>query len=154
MPASDCLLCRPGNPLKTLWSNRKLRVVDAAEAGFPGFTRVIWNEHIAEMSDLDGADRDYLMNAVWLVEAALRNELMPQKVNLAQFGNQVPHLHWHVIPRWPLDSRFPQAFWAPPVERSPEQVLAWDVFQEQLENRLPDYWHTLRHALDTLPPSV
>jgi diadenosine tetraphosphate (Ap4A) HIT family hydrolase len=29
-------------------------------------------------------------------------------------GNQVPHLHWHVIPRFADDAHFPDAIWAAP----------------------------------------
>jgi diadenosine tetraphosphate (Ap4A) HIT family hydrolase len=52
------------------------------------------------------------MNVVYAVEAALRALLSPDKVNLAALGNMVPHLHWHVIPRWRDDSHFPAAIWA------------------------------------------
>jgi hypothetical protein len=34
-----------------------------------------------------------------------------EKVNLASLGNQVPHLHWHVIPRFKDDPHFPFAIW-------------------------------------------
>ena len=37
--------------------------------------------------------------------------LQPAKVNLAALGNMVPHLHWHVIPRFADDSHFPQPVW-------------------------------------------
>jgi diadenosine tetraphosphate (Ap4A) HIT family hydrolase len=46
------------------------------------------------------------------VEAALRSLVAPDKINLAALGNMVPHLHWHVIPRWRDDSHFPAAIWA------------------------------------------
>jgi diadenosine tetraphosphate (Ap4A) HIT family hydrolase len=36
----------------------------------------------------------------------------PDKINLACLGNVVPHLHWHVIPRWRDDSHFPAPIWA------------------------------------------
>lgn len=52
------------------------------------------------------------MNVVYAVEAALRALLAPDKINLAALGNMVPHLHWHVIPRWRDDSHFPAAIWA------------------------------------------
>ncbi|HWK61045.1 MAG TPA: HIT family protein [Eoetvoesiella sp.] len=150
MHSGNCPLCNPENDHDVLWRNDKLRVIDAGEPDFPGFTRVIWNDHIAEMTDLDQQDRQSIMDAVWMVESVMRHELMPVKVNLAQFGNYVPHVHWHVIPRWPLDSRYPDAVWAPARERSFEQQLAWDVFREQQDNLLTSYHATLRDVLDTL----
>ena len=47
------------------------------------------------------------------VERAIRRILQPVKVNLASLGNQVPHVHWHVIPRYSNDAHFPLPIWAP-----------------------------------------
>ncbi len=39
----------------------------------------------------------------------MRELLEPEKINLASFGNMVPHLHWHVIPRFADDPHFPNS---------------------------------------------
>ena len=54
------------------------------------------------------------MDAVYATESALRELLSPDKINLASLGNAVPHLHWHVIPRWRDDRHFPKSIWAAP----------------------------------------
>ncbi len=77
----------------------------------PGYCRVIWNAHVAEMTDLSPEQAARLMRAVLAVEDALRAVLGPAKINLASFGNMVPHLHWHVIPRFADDAHFPEAIW-------------------------------------------
>jgi diadenosine tetraphosphate (Ap4A) HIT family hydrolase len=64
------------------------------------------------MTDLPETDRQRLMNVVFATEAAVREVLNPDKVNLASLGNMVPHLHWHVIPRFADDRHFPDAIWA------------------------------------------
>lgn len=109
-PSSSCPLCADDGA--SLWHNEELRVIDAGAAGHPGYTRVIWRAHVAEMTQLTPPERDRLMRVVWGVEQALRNTLAPDKINLAEFGNQVPHLHWHIIPRWRGDTHFPEAIWA------------------------------------------
>jgi len=76
---------------------------------------VILARHVAEMTDLDLAERARLMNAVFAAETALRELLHPDKINLASLGNLAPHLHWHVIPRYRADRHFPLAIWAEPV---------------------------------------
>src|SRR5690606_30695236 len=87
------------------------RIVLADDADHPAFTRVVWNAHAGEMSDLDEAGRRELFDAVLRVEAVQRATLRPDKINLASLGNVVPHLHWHVIPRWRDDRHFPNAVW-------------------------------------------
>lgn len=95
-----------------LWRDASLRVVLADEPGYPGFCRVIWNDHVAEFSELDAPSRAHLMETVAAVERAVRRVMKPGKINLASLGNQVPHLHWHVIPRYADDAHFPKPVWA------------------------------------------
>jgi len=121
----SCPLCTDdGGAL--VWRGERLRVIRAQEAGFPAFYRVVWNAHVAEFSDLAAADRVHCMDAVVLVEQALRQHLSPTKVNIAALGNMVPHLHWHVIPRYKRDGRWGQPIWAPDVKTQPERKLADD----------------------------
>jgi diadenosine tetraphosphate (Ap4A) HIT family hydrolase len=89
---------------------RVLRVLDTPD--FPAFYRVVWLEHVAEFSDLGADDRAHCLEAVVAVERALREALVPTKINLASLGNMVPHLHWHVIARFDWDSHFPGPIWA------------------------------------------
>lgn len=113
MSAADaCQLCREDGGT-ILWQDGDCRLVLAADAEHPGFCRVIWKRHVAEMTDLDLAERRHLMSVVFAAEKALRDIARPDKVNLASLGNVVPHLHWHVIPRWRDDSHFPNAIWGP-----------------------------------------
>ena len=114
----SCPLCAEdgGAPV---WRGERLRVIRAQEAGFPAFYRVVWNAHVAEFSNLAGADRVHCMEAVTLVEQALRQHLAPTKVNIAALGNMVPHLHWHVIARFDWDSHFPAPVWATAQRPSP-----------------------------------
>lgn len=113
-----CPLCaEDGGAL--IWRGEHLRVIRAREAGFPAFYRVVWNAHVAEFSDLSAAERAHCMEAVALVEQALREHLAPTKVNLAALGNMVPHLHWHVIARFGWDSHFPSPVWAVAQRPSP-----------------------------------
>jgi len=106
----SCPLCdTPGGTL--LWQDDFCRVVRADEPDYPGFLRVILNAHIREMSDLSPVDQQALMRVVFAAEAALREVMAPDKVNLASLGNVVPHLHWHVIPRFADDPHFPNPVW-------------------------------------------
>ena len=107
---SACPLCdTPGGTI--LWQDDFCRVVLADEPDYPGFLRVILNAHVKEMSDLAPAAQRRLLGVVLAAEAGLREVMAPDKVNLAALGNLVPHLHWHVIPRFADDPHFPDAVW-------------------------------------------
>lgn len=114
----SCELCeKPGGEL--LWQDERCRVVLPLEPDHPGLCRIIWRQHVAEMTDLAPDDRAHCMRVVWAVEKVLRTELRPDKINLASLGNFVPHVHWHVIPRFRDDPHFPQPIWATRQRDSP-----------------------------------
>jgi diadenosine tetraphosphate (Ap4A) HIT family hydrolase len=117
-----CELCNSagGEPL---WKDAFCRIVLVADRDYPGFCRVVLGRHVREMTDLAPSDRDRLMSAVFAAETALRELATPDKINLASFGNVVPHLHWHVIPRWRDDRHFPAPVWAPPARESGSRAL-------------------------------
>ena len=105
-----CELCSlSGEDL--IWSDDFCRVIRVDEKNHPVFLRVITQTHVAEFSDLSSDDRNRLMHVVYVVEQGLRQLLNPTKINLASFGNVVPHLHWHVIPRFDHDPHYPNPIW-------------------------------------------
>lgn len=111
--AAGCEFCSsPGGAV--LWQNDSCRVVRVDEPDYPGFVRVILNRHAREMCDLQEAERAALMSVVFAVEAAVRETMQPDKVNLASLGNMTPHVHWHVVPRFRDDRHFPNPIWSAP----------------------------------------
>ncbi len=117
----QCELCR-GSGEDVVIQCQWWRVILVNDPLYPGFCRVIWNAHEQEMSDLHEAEREELMRVVWLVEAAQREVFQPRKINLASLGNMVPHLHWHVIPRFEDDAHFPQPVWGQQ-QREPDSAV-------------------------------
>ena len=102
---SACELCQsPGGEL--IHQGELFRVVFIDDVNYPGFCRVIWRDHVKEITDLNELDRMLMMDVMWQVEQVVRDVMQPEKINLASLGNMVPHLHWHVIPRYTDDAHF------------------------------------------------
>jgi diadenosine tetraphosphate (Ap4A) HIT family hydrolase len=53
-----------------------------------------------------------------LAQAAVERVTQPDHINVAALGNQVPHLHWHIIPRYKTDDR-----WGGPVWTTTEEEM-------------------------------
>jgi diadenosine tetraphosphate (Ap4A) HIT family hydrolase len=123
----NCELCNPSEET-ILWKNEQCRVILVDDKDYPGFCRVILNQHVREMTDLPESARFNLMQIVFAVESAVRNVLNPDKINLASLGNVVPHLHWHVIPRFHHDRHFPNPIWGSP-QRETEVPQMTDLQQ-------------------------
>ena len=129
-PQPGCPLC-DGLGGQLVWQGPQARVIRAQEEGFPAFYRVVWAAHVPEFSDLGVAERAECMELVAVVERVLRDQLSPDKINLAALGNMVAHLHWHVIARWRWDSHFPASVWA--AAQRPRDLAREAAVKAQLE---------------------
>ena len=112
---TNCVLCKDELKPKEgqlIWRGDDCRVILVNDSDLPGFCRVIWNRHVAEMTDLGYGEREHIMTLVFAVEEAIRHVMHPDKVNIATLGNMVPHIHWHVIPRFKDDTYFPGSAWS------------------------------------------
>ena len=155
MKLADCPLCQ-ATAEEVLWQDAFVRVVRVDDADHPGFLRVILQDHQREMSALTPAARERLMRAVWAVEAVQLEVLQPDKINLASLGNVVPHLHWHVIPRWRGDRRFPDPIWAPPRRAGGPAVIdaAGQSLDAELQRRGAALASRVAAALDAGPADL
>lgn len=141
---TPCPLCTP-KLAGLLVALPDCQIIDAQDADYPGFTRIVWHQHVREMSDLSADEQARLMARVLMVEQVMRNTLSPDKINLACLGNQVPHIHWHVIPRWRDDRAFPGSVWTP----QPDSRAA--IARRQIvRSRLADYHQALVQRLSSL----
>ena len=122
----NCVLCADLNPDEgqLIWRGDDCRIILLNDVDLPGFCRVIWNHHAAEMTDLSYGEREHLMSLVFVVEEAIRQVMKPNKVNLAALGNMVPHIHWHVIPRFVDDAFFPGSVWSARTRETSTSILA------------------------------
>ena len=119
---SECRLCNNDGGL-LIWSGEDCRIVQIDDPDLPGFYRVIWHQHVTEMSSLTEEQRQLFMRVVFGLEGIVTRVLEPAKINLASLGNQVPHLHWHVIPRFRDDAFFPDSIWSERRRDTYEDVL-------------------------------
>jgi diadenosine tetraphosphate (Ap4A) HIT family hydrolase len=135
----NCELCEHAGG-EIIWQDAECRVVLIDDLEYPGFCRVIWLQHVREMTDLSEQQRGALMEVVFAVEETLRTTLQPDKINLASLGNMTPHLHWHVIPRFVDDKHFPGAIWGSASRASSASATAasarLDDFRVALKKRL------------------
>ena len=76
---SRCALCDADGGV-VVWRDALCRVVRAEVDGYPGFLRVVFARHVAEMTDLKRAERDRMMHVVFGVERVLREMYRPDKV--------------------------------------------------------------------------
>jgi diadenosine tetraphosphate (Ap4A) HIT family hydrolase len=84
---------------------------------FPGWTVLVLKHHATELYELERDERIALMDAVTGVAEALAAVFDARKMNYELLGNQVAHIHWHLIPRRADD----------PIPRQPAWLLEHDT---------------------------
>ncbi|MCX8515166.1 MAG: HIT family protein [Burkholderiales bacterium] len=104
----NCLLCdQVGGQLIT--TTKLFRLVLVNDENYPGYIRLILNQHHKELTDIAYNDALLLFTALYRIETAMRKVMQPDKVNIVSLGNVVMHAHWHIIPRFINDLHFPNS---------------------------------------------
>ena len=59
-------------------------------------------------------------------ESAIYKALRPDHINVGSYGNMVPHLHWHIVPRYKDDGRWGAPIWTTIPAEMPSKMLSLD----------------------------
>jgi diadenosine tetraphosphate (Ap4A) HIT family hydrolase len=81
---------------------------------FPGYTLLFSKTHVTELFHLDRRVRGELMEEVSRTAKALFDVFRPDKINYELLGNMVPHMHWHLVPRFASEKVWPRPIWSEP----------------------------------------
>lgn len=86
-------------------------VVLGENQGCRGWCVLLLKEHRDHLADLPAPRQARLFEEVARVAAAVRAVVGPVRINYECLGNQVSHVHWHVIPRHADDPTPRQPVW-------------------------------------------
>ncbi len=67
---------------------------------FKGYCVLVLRDHVVEPTDLDPKDQVQFFQELSTASSLLQKTFSPYKMNYACYGNVVPHMHWHLIPRY------------------------------------------------------
>ena len=68
-----------------------------------GYCILVARRHASELNQLSESERIAYLNEMCLLAKAIEAAFHPRKLNYELLGNQVPHLHWHLFPRYEHD---------------------------------------------------
>lgn len=111
-----CKACDGRWPLHHHWiADLGLTVASLFEDQFfPGWTVLVLKRHATELYELTREERSQVIEEVTVVAQLLAKEFCPVKINYGLLGNQLPHIHWHVVPRLADDPAPLDAVWGHP----------------------------------------
>lgn len=105
------------------------------QEAYRGRCLVILKNHYEDMLDLPPEKRRAFDDEVYQVAAAVKKTFGAARINFANLGNVVPHIHTHIFPRYPGDPNDG----GPPVFGEPRQRLTDDEYRsiaESIKNAL------------------
>ncbi|MDP2871083.1 MAG: HIT family protein [Bacillota bacterium] len=103
---------------------------------FRGYCVLVLNRHATELTELGDDEGAAFYADLRRVARAIQSALHPDKMNYCLLGNTVPHLHWHITPRYVDDPRWNEPHWAD-----------WDR-RGEVAVRLPDrQYHQIAAAI-------
>lgn len=83
---------------------------------YPGWCSLFTKQHHEHLDRMTPAAQRELWDDVMQVAAAIRTAFSLRRLNYENLGNVVPHVHWHVIPRYefPRDPDPGSVIWVRP----------------------------------------
>ncbi len=147
--STDCLVCRkhrgePALPGGPIYEDSLIYVSHAGLLGdenehILGHVFVEPRRHVAELADLTDHEAQAIGLFTSKVARALMQVLEMEHVYSFVFGDGVPHVHVHVIGRYPGT---PRDYWGVRVDKWPGAPRGGEAEIEQVASRLRD---ALRH---------
>jgi len=89
-----------------------------------------------EMSHVPRELRYHIYDLLQMIEEEMIAYYHPDKINIASFGNYLPHVHWHIMARFESDSYFPEPMWGEKQRKSTIDLPPFDTFADRLLSRL------------------
>jgi diadenosine tetraphosphate (Ap4A) HIT family hydrolase len=78
---------------------------------YHGYCIVVARTHARELYELENDERRAYVDEMCLLARAIAGCFRPVKMNYELLGNQVPHLHWHLFPRYRDDPQALHPVW-------------------------------------------
>ena len=119
MTEPDCPFCRKLAALDSLLADELVWQFPHSVAllgtwqHYHGYCLLVSRRHATELSQLAEVERRAYLDEMCQLAAAIEAAFQSHKLNYELLGNQVPHLHWHLFPRYWHDPEHQKPVWLP-----------------------------------------
>lgn len=99
----NCLYCKNKEKLDSLMiyiaDLRVTKLYLFKEQTYYGRCVIAYKDHAVELTELDSASSDLLMEDIKQIGLAIKKTVNPAKVNYGMYSDTLPHLHVHIVPK-------------------------------------------------------
>ncbi|MEA3455432.1 MAG: HIT family protein [Campylobacterota bacterium] len=116
---------------KPIWENDHLKI-EIEESEIP-WLKIFTQRPYREMSEVPPEIKREIYTLLDLIEREMLSYYKPAKINIASFGNYMPHVHWHIMTRFEEDSYFPEPMWGAKQREAKLTLPSEEIFLKQLK---------------------
>jgi diadenosine tetraphosphate (Ap4A) HIT family hydrolase len=120
--------------LSTIYKNEFINI-QIEESEIP-WLKIFTNENIKEFSQCNSKTKNEIWRCLDIIEKEMLEYYKCDKINIASFGNYMPHVHFHIMARFKMDSYFPEPMWGEKQRQGNLNLPSFDKFYILLKDKL------------------
>jgi diadenosine tetraphosphate (Ap4A) HIT family hydrolase len=107
------------------------------EQTYKGRCVVVFNKgHKRELFELTEEDRNAFIGDVSKVASAVSKAFSPQKINYGAYGDKMPHVHFHIVPKYESAPKWGSTFDMMPENKILLSQTEYDDIIREIKNYL------------------
>ena len=134
----DCWMCQGiYEPKNLVFYESRVSVAKLnPDQVFEGYTFLTLKWHETELYNLVDKDRKQFLEDMSIVAKGLSKAFKPDKMNYELLGNSMPHLHWHLVPRYVSDTMWGRPIWAGSKRRKRLSHEGYELLKTRIAEQL------------------
>lgn len=120
--------------MSILYENENLKI-EVEKSEIP-WLKIFTQHPYKEMSEVPGLIKFEIYDLLDAIEKEMLDYYKPKKINIASFGNYMPHVHWHIMARFEEDSYYPEPMWGTKQRESNLHLPSFETFCQRIQERI------------------
>lgn len=120
--------------MSIIFENKNIKI--ETESSEIPWLKIFTQHPYKEMNEVPGLVKFEIYYLLDIIEKEMLAYYKADKINIASFGNYVPHVHWHIMARFKEDSYFPEPMWGTKQRTSNLTLPSFEAFCTQLKGVL------------------
>ena len=109
--------------------------IEVEESEIP-WLKIFTQKPYKEFSECSTKEKMEIWRLLDVIEKEMLDFFKPRKINIASFGNYMPHVHWHIMARFETDSYFPEPMWGKAQREGTYELKGFDEFLHLLKEKI------------------
>lgn len=112
--------------MSIIYENNRIKI-ETEPSEIP-WLKIFTKKPYVEMSEVPKEIRNEIYDLLNIIEKEMLAYYKPTKINIASFGNYMPHVHWHIMARFSDDSYYPEPMWGKKKRETSLDLPSFEIF--------------------------